>query len=97
MSDDNLSLITHPGASLALGTRSGGRIVTEMVGETLALTKTAVRTGAELVPRFNIGDHLFCDPEYQQIMLWARTLQIEPSKVVGHLLSEPDPAWPVAS
>jgi Leucine-rich repeat (LRR) protein len=90
MTDEKLRLILHPGADLALGRPQSGRIVTEMVGDALALSRAIVNASESLVPRYKIGEHVFCEPDYRQILLWAGSLQLEPLTVIERLLAEPD-------
>ena len=84
MSDENHSLIFHSGSGLARVGSHGGRIMTEMVSGALALSRVA-QTEAALVPRFRIGEHVFCEPDYQQILLWAKKLNLEPESVIQRL------------
>jgi hypothetical protein len=89
MPDEKPRLILHPGADLALGKPQSGRIVTEMVGDALALSRAIVNASESLAPRYKIGEHVFCEPDYRQILIWSRALELEPSKVVERLLQDP--------
>jgi len=86
MPDEKLPLILQPGADLALGRPQGGRIVTEMVGDALALSRSVVNASEALVPRFKIGEHLFCEPDYRQILIWSKALALEPTIMTDLLL-----------
>jgi hypothetical protein len=92
MPEEKLPLILHPGSDLALARPQGGRVVAEMVSEALALSR-AGQTSAKMVQRFRIGAHVFCEPDYQQILLWAKALEIEPLMVIERLLTERDTDW----
>jgi Leucine-rich repeat (LRR) protein len=35
--------------------------------------------------RFPIGNYEFCDPDYRQILLWAKALELEPADIVRRL------------
>lgn len=86
MPDEKLPLILQPGADLALGRPQSGRIVTEMVGDALALSRSVVNASEALVPRFKIGEHLFCEPDYRQILIWSKALALEPTIMTDLLL-----------
>jgi hypothetical protein len=84
--EPSLSIITRSETGLTTSQPPSGRIVAEMVDGALGLSRAAMKSSADLVPRFKIGDHLFCEPDYQQIMIWAQSLHFEPHKVVEYLL-----------
>ncbi len=88
MPDEKLHVIPHPESGLARVGSQGGRIPTEMVSGALALARVA-KTDVALVPRFRISEHLFCEPDYQQILLWARALALGPEMVIERLLAIP--------
>ncbi len=88
MSDANLPLILHPGTDLILGKTQSGRIVTEMVGGVLALSRAVVNASEALVPRFKIGEHTFCEPDYRQILIWSKALALEPVIMADQLLRQ---------
>ena len=90
MPDEKLTL--HPDNGLALEGPHGGRIVAEMLGGALELARAA-QNGVALAPRFSIGEHVFCEPDYRQILLWAKALELEPEAVVERLLTEPERKW----
>jgi|GEM_PF-2363813 len=86
MPEDKLPIIPHSGSGLVQTGSQGGRIVAEMVSGALALS----RNNAALAPRFTIGEHVFCEPDYQQILLWEKALELRPEEVVERLLTEPE-------
>ena len=90
--DVNNSLVLHPGSGLAQVGQQGGRVMAEMVSGALALSRN-VQTSAALVPEFRIGEHVLCEPDYSQILLWASALEVEPETVVKRLLTEPKEVW----
>ena len=81
--DEDRSLIPLPDSSLGNTAAGAGRKMSAMVEETLVLARqeAAARTN-----RFKIGDHVCCEPDYHQILLWAETLKIEPVTVIERLL-----------
>ena len=79
MAEENLPIIPLPGAELTDSRSNGGRIVGEMVLGTLALSRAVQE------PRFRIGAHEFCEPDYRQILLWAADSQVTPDQFVQKL------------
>lgn len=83
-SDNTRSLIPLPDASLANIATGAKRLLSEMVGETLALTRqeqTSIQSA-----RRRIGDYEFCETDYRQILLWAEAMALEPEEVILRLL-----------
>lgn len=87
MADDKFTLIPHSGSSLSQIGPRGGQILAEMVNGALALSR-GTGSDTRLTRRFRIGDHELCEPDYQQILLWAKALQLEPATVVQRLLQK---------
>jgi hypothetical protein len=88
MAADKLTLIPHSGSSLSQIRPRGGQILAEMVNGALALSRVN-GSDTRLARRFRIGDHELCEPDYQQILLWAKALELEPVTVFERLLKEP--------
>jgi Leucine-rich repeat (LRR) protein len=78
--ENNRSLVSLPDTSLATTKREVGRVLSEMASETLAL--------ARQVPLFKLGGYDWCPPDYEQILLWAEQLALEPEEVIRRLLDE---------
>ncbi len=90
------SLIPLPDASLALARPEGGRVLSEMTNEALAVARG---------PLHKIGKYEWCEPDYRQILLWAEELDLEPEEVIRRMLDRgslyrdkrgletPVPAW----
>lgn len=59
------------------------RILAAMVAETLALVKReeSKHPGA----RYRIGDCELCEPDYQQLMIWAKQLRLTPAETLRRL------------
>jgi Leucine-rich repeat (LRR) protein len=79
---EDRSLIPVAGGSLSNAAGSKG-IMSAMVGETLAITREALAMEAR---RFKIGRYEWCEPEYRQILIWAKDLGMEPETLVERLL-----------
>ncbi len=78
-----LSIIPRPESQLAVSGHS--RIVGGMVEDALALGREeAVVQSA----RFRIGDYMWCEPDYRQILVWAEALKMEPLTVIERLLDD---------
>jgi Leucine-rich repeat (LRR) protein len=88
MSDEKLPLTLHSGSALVQIGPQGGRILAEMVNGALVLSR-ATGSSAALMRRFRIGTHELCEPDYQQILLWANSLKLEPKMVIERLLAKP--------
>ncbi|MEI6535324.1 MAG: hypothetical protein WCN98_08300, partial [Verrucomicrobiaceae bacterium] len=86
MPDEKFPLIVRSGESLRVAGTHSGRIVAEMVGVTLELSLST----PDVTARFRIGDYEFCEPDYQQILQWARALKIKPKTVIKRLLTAPE-------
>jgi Leucine-rich repeat (LRR) protein len=87
MSDEKLPLTLHSGSGLVQIGPLGGRILAEMVNGALVLSR-ATGSSAALMRRFRIGEHELCEPDYQQILLWAKALDLEPETVIESLLAD---------
>jgi hypothetical protein len=83
--ENNHLLIPLPDGSLATARQKPSRVLSEMVEQTLAL--------ARQVPLFKIGDHEWCEPDYRQILIWARALDLEPEEVIRRLINERSLFW----
>ncbi len=88
MPDEKRPLILHPGSGLAFLKPQGGRIMTEMVSGALALS-CAVTANLALIPRFRIGGHELCEPDCQQIVLWAKALEMDLDSFLERLMALP--------
>ena len=75
--DHSRSIIPVPDASLALARPDGGRVISEMLSDTLALARGE--------PVRKIGEYEWCEPDYRQILLWAEQLALEPEEVIRRL------------
>jgi Leucine-rich repeat (LRR) protein len=93
MPDEKLPLIIHPGSELSLEGPQGGRIVAEMVSGALDLSRSA-QAMSELASasqsNFKVGDFELAEPDYRQILLWAKSLEMEPAAVIAALKAKKD-------
>ncbi len=81
--DKRNAMIPQPsGAIEKIGPGPRG-ILTRMVSDTLALARSQSTNVA--AARFKIGKYEFCDPDYRQILLWARALKLKPLTIVQRL------------
>ena len=74
--NDNHSLILLPQSALANKSLGEDRVLSAMVGETLALIPGQQTTLQ--APRFRIGEHELCGPDFRQILRWAADMDLEP-------------------
>ena len=56
-----------------------------MIDETLSLARQEVQP---LRMRFKIGAYEWCEPDYQQIIAWAKALTLDPEIVIERLLDD---------
>ena len=75
------SLIPRPSHELSA---SRNRILAGMVEETLVLGR---EEAVAQTARFRIGDYVWCEPDYRQLLLWAEALKMEPVTVIEKLLA----------
>ena len=77
------SIILRPDFRIEKSADGRSRIVTSMVDETLAVVRQQLDTEAR---KFRIGQYEWCEPDYQQIIIWAKALSLKPEEVVHRLL-----------
>jgi Leucine-rich repeat (LRR) protein len=77
------SLILRPSHELTAPLISRNRILGEMVEETLAIGRE--ETMAQTA-RFRIGEYTWREPDYRQILLWAKVMNFPPAQVIRRLL-----------
>lgn len=85
--ENSRSLIPIPDRSLE-NTAGARRILSTMVGETLALAREEAETVANASRMFKIGAYEWCEPDYRQILAWAEALTLDPESVVQRLLDD---------
>lgn len=88
MSDEKLALTVPPVRDLAQ-TGAQRKIVEEMVGASLKISRTSSSIVSAPIPKFRIANQELCAPDYRQVLLWAQDMRLEPSLVVERLLALP--------
>lgn len=78
------ALIPLPANELAGPLIGGNRILGQMVDEVLA--RGRVEADVE-IPRFRIGEYMWCEAEYRQILFWAEALSDYPSGIIERLIA----------
>lgn len=81
--NQNRSLIPRPSHELTAPLICRNRILGEMVEETLAIGRE--ETMAQTA-RFRIGEYTWREPDYRQILLWAKVMNFPPEQVIRRLL-----------
>jgi len=81
---ENFALVPRSPGPLERVEPGARRLLSGMVADTLALaTKEHVRSSA---PKYQIGRGELCQPDYQQILLWAEETRQTPAEVVEWLV-----------
>jgi Leucine-rich repeat (LRR) protein len=57
-----------------------GSIISGMVSDAIAIARSIER--ASTSARFRIGDFEFCEPDFRQILIWAKALEISPQSLI---------------
>jgi|ERR1041385_3828 hypothetical protein len=81
---DDFALTPRPPNTLEKSGPGAARILAGIVADTLALVKRD--SFAPAAAKFLIGDHEWREPDYRQILVWARALTLEPEEVIRRLL-----------
>lgn len=77
------ALIPLPSGGLANIGSGPKSILSGMVSDVLALARAREKSLA--VAHFRIGEYEFRDPDYRQILIWAKALELEPEVFIGRL------------
>lgn len=77
------SIILRPDFGIEKPVVGESRIVAAMVNETLAVARL---DSQQLHARFKIGAYEWCEPDYRQLLVWAKALNFEPEEVIYRLL-----------
>lgn len=78
-------LVKRPSSALKKVAPGAKRVLSGMVADALALAKKEQSVLA--AAKFRIGDYEWCEPDYRQILIWAKALAIKPEKVIHQLLN----------
>jgi hypothetical protein len=76
-------LVPRPDFPLGKPTRGPSRVLADMVDQTLAFARQQQEIVAK---KFRIGQYEWCEPDYQQVIIWAKALSLEPEEVIHRLL-----------
>lgn len=90
--DPNFSLVRRTPGGVEQIRPGVKRVVEGMVGDALELArKNSVALAGR---RIRIGDLELCEPDYRQILRWAKALDFSPEQVISRLQSEdPEVPW----
>ena len=78
------ALVPRPSGAVEKVVPGAKRILSDMVSDTLALAEQRAPGTA----KFRIGDYDWCEPDYQQILVWAEETGLEPEEVINRLLDQ---------
>jgi hypothetical protein len=82
---ENTALIPLPAGALQnLGT-GPQNILSVMVSDALALARQREQEKSLVAARYRLGNFEFRDPDYRQILIWAKALELEPEEFVDQL------------
>lgn len=83
--EERNAMIPRPSAAIEkIGAGPRG-ILSRMVSDALALARSQEK--ALTAARFRIGNYELRDPDYRQILLWAKALELEPAVIIERLES----------
>lgn len=83
------SIVRLPESRLEKSASAANRIVAAMVDETLVLARSeALSLCHQANARFTIGSYEWCEPDYRQILAWAKALALDPEIVIERLLDD---------
>lgn len=78
-------LVKRPSSALEKAAPGAKRVLSGMVADALALAKK--EPSALTAVKFRIGDYEWCEPDYRQILVWAKALSINPEEIIDRLLN----------
>ena len=84
--NDDSALVPRPSSAVGKAEPGAERILSGMVADTLALANREQLKPAKA--RFRIGDYEWCEPDYRQILMWAKALNLTPEAVQERLFTE---------
>ncbi|HZF01373.1 MAG TPA: hypothetical protein VE344_05695 [Methylomirabilota bacterium] len=84
MNDKNdLALVRKPSSAIEKTAPRARHIVSGMVADALALATKSQKSVT--AARFRIGEYEWCEPDYRQILIWAKRLAVNPSEIIERL------------
>ena len=78
---NNFALVPKPPSAVENVAPGAKRILSDMIADTLALRKNTPLSAK----KFRIGDDAWCEPDYRQILIWARALALAPAEITLRL------------
>ena len=84
---DDFALVRRPPSALEKAESGAKRILSGMVADALALADK--KRTAPAAAKFRIGEYQWCEPDYRQILIWAKALRLRPEEVIERLLKGP--------
>jgi len=82
-SKNDFALVRKPSSAVEKIAPRAKRILSGMVADTLALATRNLPSVT--AARSRIGEYEWCEPDYRQILIWAKRLAINPSEVIERL------------
>jgi Leucine-rich repeat (LRR) protein len=83
------AIVRLPESRLEKSASAANRIVAAMIDETLVLARSeALSLCHQANARFTIGSYEWCEPDYRQILAWAKALALDPEIVIERLLDD---------
>jgi len=85
--EDNVALVRRPPSALEKAQPGAKRILSDIVADALALADK--KPTAPAAAKFRIGQYEWCEPDYRQILVWAKACSLRPEEVIERLLKGP--------
>jgi hypothetical protein len=85
--ENNVALVRRPPSALEKAEPGAKRILSGMVADALALADK--KQTVALAAKFRIADYDWCEPDYRQILIWAKACSLRPEEVIERLLRGP--------
>jgi len=81
---DKFALVLRSPNAVEKAEQGARRVLSGMVADTLALAKKEELAAA--TSKFRIGEYEWREPDYRQILIWAKALALEPHEIIRRLL-----------
>jgi len=79
------ALVPRPSTAVDKAGSGPNRILSTMVADALAVANREQRMPST---KFRIGDYEWCEPDYKQILIWAKATGLKPEEVIARLLDQ---------
>lgn len=80
---NNFALVSRPMGAVEKVQSGAKRVLSRMVSD--ALSQAKEEKSALAAARFQIGEYELREPDYRQILIWAKALALEPEEVIQRL------------